>query len=431
MATWKKVPGLPGYEASTDGEIRCNETGHVTKGGDAGRYLKVEVARDGKRPLEYVHILVCTAYHGKPKEGEVVLHKDDDAKNNRPSNLKWGTQSENIQQAYDRDRVPGKKASTEDYLEFRDIVGTLESALIHAERLDIAIESVDTSIDMITQVPNDPVVLRMAFTTLNQAHRTTGIERVSGASLEAFTGVSSLEDLAKFSEAAKKVAKQVAKTIQESWAKLVTWFKEYVGKVGERCKQLRNSVRDSKTVGMTKAAADVALESIRTARARVKDAVASLRTAGKETTPESVAVITEVSKAIVPTTKAVTMDATAFIADTSSTDGADKATMDRLVTETAALNDDMGKLTAAADSIMSNATKVMTDPKSGGPTAMDKDGKTKDASVNNAKKGEYTKLAAAIQSISRTTSTLTQKALGGVTKSISMTIPAPGDDKKE
>ena len=51
--------------------------------------------------------------------------------------------------------------------------------------------------------------------------------------------------------------------------------------------------------------------------------------------------------------------------------------------------------------------------------------------INTAKKGELTKLSSAIQAINRSGSSLTQKALGGITKAITMTIPAPGDDKKE
>lgn len=101
---WKSIPGYKGYEASSDGEIRNCETGHITKGGISGPYRRVSVYKtDANEPeLAYVHDLVCCAFHGKGKEGQVVLHKDDNKVNCRPSNLKWGTQSENIQSAYDK-----------------------------------------------------------------------------------------------------------------------------------------------------------------------------------------------------------------------------------------------------------------------------------------------------------------------------------------
>lgn len=430
MATWKDIPGLPGYKASTAGEIRCEATGHDTKGGDAGRYLKVEVARGGGRELEYVHILVCTAYHGKPKEGQVVLHKDDDTKNNRPSNLKWGTQSENVQQAYDRGRVPGKKSSTESYMEYRDALESLELALTEYERLETAIESMQVTMGYLQDHGNDPVVLSMALKDLTRAQHLTRVQNVPTASVEALELVPALEQMAKLTEAAKRMAKQVAKTIVEAWNKLVAWFKEYIGKVGERTRQLRGTVRDSKTVGMTKVAANNALESLRTTRGRVGDALTALRGGGNETTPETIAIASEVSKAVSPMAKQVDVSKDAFVTDAGG-DMADKATMDRILVETEALNSDLGKLNSAADRVMRGAEKALTDPKSTGPAAMDKDGNAKDASLNQSKKGEYTKLAAAIQSINRTGSSITQKVLGGVTKAISMTIPNKGNDTED
>lgn len=44
-----------------------------------------------------VHRLVCEAFHGPaPFERAVVLHLDENALNNRPENLQWGTQKENL-----------------------------------------------------------------------------------------------------------------------------------------------------------------------------------------------------------------------------------------------------------------------------------------------------------------------------------------------
>lgn len=44
-----------------------------------------------------VHRLVCEAFHGPPPfKGAVVIHIDENALNNRPENLRWGTQKENL-----------------------------------------------------------------------------------------------------------------------------------------------------------------------------------------------------------------------------------------------------------------------------------------------------------------------------------------------
>lgn len=101
--TWKKIPGYPGYSASSDGEIRNDETKHVTKGGNAGHYLKVSVYKKGdKKPtLCYVHDLVCRAFKGMPPKDHIVGHKDDNKKNNKSGNLSWITISKNTKDAYD------------------------------------------------------------------------------------------------------------------------------------------------------------------------------------------------------------------------------------------------------------------------------------------------------------------------------------------
>lgn len=50
----------------------------------------------GQRPRK-AHQLVCEAFHGpKPSPEAVVIHLDENALNNRPENLKWGTQKENL-----------------------------------------------------------------------------------------------------------------------------------------------------------------------------------------------------------------------------------------------------------------------------------------------------------------------------------------------
>lgn len=56
-----------------------------------------------------VHQLVCEAFHGpKPSESSVCMHVDENAANNAPENLKWGSQKENLNapafKAYCRER---------------------------------------------------------------------------------------------------------------------------------------------------------------------------------------------------------------------------------------------------------------------------------------------------------------------------------------
>ena len=44
-----------------------------------------------------IHRLVCEAFHGLALfERAIVIHIDENACNNKPENLRWGTQKENL-----------------------------------------------------------------------------------------------------------------------------------------------------------------------------------------------------------------------------------------------------------------------------------------------------------------------------------------------
>lgn len=111
---WKPVPSLPGVMASSDGRILLPPryapmhhggyrsylpeptTGTVTRASKGARHVYRGVYCSFFGNIK-VHRAVCEAFHGPvPFEGAVVIHLDEDGLNNRPENLKWGTQKENL-----------------------------------------------------------------------------------------------------------------------------------------------------------------------------------------------------------------------------------------------------------------------------------------------------------------------------------------------
>ena len=105
--TWRPAAGYEEYlEVSSDGYVKfiprlVNRSAHpyVTK----ERVTKGSVRKDGycrvflKRKTLYVHRLVLETFSGPaPTKTHVVMHKDDDPRNNDISNLSWGTQEENV-----------------------------------------------------------------------------------------------------------------------------------------------------------------------------------------------------------------------------------------------------------------------------------------------------------------------------------------------
>lgn len=106
---WRPVVGYEGlYEVSSHGRVRSldriagvtpgakrNRKGRLMKFKSRRRYLQVCLYPD--RKYRSLHVLVCEAFHGpKPFEGAVARHLNDDKRDNRSSNIAWGTQSENV-----------------------------------------------------------------------------------------------------------------------------------------------------------------------------------------------------------------------------------------------------------------------------------------------------------------------------------------------
>jgi len=54
----------------------------------------------GKGNSRYVHILVLEAFVGPTPKGKECLHANDVPWDNRWDNLRWGTRSENLIEAY-------------------------------------------------------------------------------------------------------------------------------------------------------------------------------------------------------------------------------------------------------------------------------------------------------------------------------------------
>lgn len=106
---------LNGYE----GLYKINESGVIiNKNGHPMRtalsnsgYLRValEQPNGDRRKNESIHRLVAKQFIPNPNNLPVVMHKDNDPLNNHVSNLKWGTQSENIQQAFNDGRKHSPK----------------------------------------------------------------------------------------------------------------------------------------------------------------------------------------------------------------------------------------------------------------------------------------------------------------------------------
>lgn len=115
---WKEINGFEGYfEVSTDGKVRSvdrsisyiDSKGNLvskfirgaekkltaSKGRDSNGYLVVNLTKEGKRNIKFVHSLVANTFIQNPNNLPTVNHKDGNKHNNNVSNLEWATYSQN------------------------------------------------------------------------------------------------------------------------------------------------------------------------------------------------------------------------------------------------------------------------------------------------------------------------------------------------
>lgn len=101
---WKKIPGYKNYQINEMGIVRKITIQKPTMGPTGYLRIRLNKGGDNRRRIN-LHRLVCMAFYGKPKGKLVAMHIDNNKLNNNLTNLKWGTHSENTQQAYDEGRA--------------------------------------------------------------------------------------------------------------------------------------------------------------------------------------------------------------------------------------------------------------------------------------------------------------------------------------
>jgi hypothetical protein len=103
-----EIPGWPGYRATTGGSILYFRNGRWRPLRTCVQdvYVQAKLRRNGKRSTLHVHKLILLAHVGPCPDGMVCRHLDGNPRNNRLSNLKWGTPLENAADTIRHGRTP-------------------------------------------------------------------------------------------------------------------------------------------------------------------------------------------------------------------------------------------------------------------------------------------------------------------------------------
>lgn len=102
---WRVCADYPDYSVSSFGRVMRTSPGNQPWS-VPGRVLKHDVNKDGHarvtlftygiRKKEFVHRLVCSAWHGPcHPDRPIACHRNDDKSDNTPKNIYWGTIKDN------------------------------------------------------------------------------------------------------------------------------------------------------------------------------------------------------------------------------------------------------------------------------------------------------------------------------------------------
>lgn len=124
LEEWRAIPGFEGkYEASTMGRIRsldhfsysrnrCGKMKRLERGQikrfalTQSKYQRVALSVQGKGRVTFpVHRLIALTFIPNPKNKPCIDHIDTNPSNNRVTNLRWCTQSENLLNEITRKKI--------------------------------------------------------------------------------------------------------------------------------------------------------------------------------------------------------------------------------------------------------------------------------------------------------------------------------------
>lgn len=140
MEQWLPIAEYPNYLISSEGRLaRSGFSRRPVPVHECRGYLRVTLTSNSKSRAIAVHRLVLEAFIGPCPEGYIGLHNNDDRRDNRVTNLRWGTYKENSADAKRNGRVKvadeivrSLRSSTKTDLELAQEMNMSETAVFNA-----------------------------------------------------------------------------------------------------------------------------------------------------------------------------------------------------------------------------------------------------------------------------------------------------------
>lgn len=157
-AIWKKVPSMPHYAVSNIGQVKAldirlrfvDKLGRpqwrnkkekiISQQKQNGGYCIVHLYKNNIRKAKTVHSLVAEAFIGKRPQGLDVCHKNGKRHDNRLSNLRYATCSENFKDMHRHgtfySRITNSTLMPKDIYKIRELKGVV-CAVVLGDRYGI------------------------------------------------------------------------------------------------------------------------------------------------------------------------------------------------------------------------------------------------------------------------------------------------------
>lgn len=122
--TWKKLKRNNNYSINENGEVRNDRTGKIKTPflNKANGYLTIDLWNNNKSQKVPIHRLLAETFIENPENKPCVDHKDGNRQNNKLSNLRWATFSDNNSR-FDTIGVRSEKIKVTHYKELRNSRG--------------------------------------------------------------------------------------------------------------------------------------------------------------------------------------------------------------------------------------------------------------------------------------------------------------------
>lgn len=101
VTEWAPFPGHPDYLISSGGSVKGKRGQAMSL--QSGKYVRVNLAKNGKNVTANVHRAVAIAFIPNPKNCPEVNHINSDKHDNRVENLEWVSRKENCQKRRPRE----------------------------------------------------------------------------------------------------------------------------------------------------------------------------------------------------------------------------------------------------------------------------------------------------------------------------------------